>query len=309
MLGINVWDDKEFPPGLRHNPINLGTFEVQSDEWLELRDEGIGASDTASILGAAGAFSTCLEVWAQKTGAVPPRDIDDRLAELFHFGNKMEPLIADELSERTGYDVRHEPRTLAHPDNPFIRANLDSWVCVEWVWGPGEYKNSSAYVADQWAEEAPIKYQVQTQHQMYVAGAEISVIATLLGGNQFLWTTLDRNDKFIDGMVEKLTRFWAMVEDNEMPMAGELDLDLVKKLTETDPDIASVLPLEAIHWAAQWAEAKKEIKTWEAFKKAVEVKVWGALGEAALGELPDSSGQFKVVRTKRSKYLKFKEIK
>jgi len=304
------WDVAKFPPGLRQEPVDLGAFEVQSDEWLGLRDEGVGASDTASILGADGAFSTCLQVWAQKTGIEPQQDTDERLAELFHFGNKMEPLIADELSERTGYEVRREPRTLAHPGNPFIRANLDSWVCVEGVWGPGEFKNSSAYVLNQWAEEAPVKYQVQTQHQMYVVGAEISVIATLVGGNQFLWTTMDRNDKFIDAMVEKLTLFWHMVESNEMPMAGDLDLDLVKKLTETDPDVTTVLPFEALHWAAQVSEAKEKIKEWEGFKKAAEVRIWGALGEAAVGELPDNSGQFRVTTTKKgSKYFRFRETK
>ena len=305
-----AWDIAKFPPGLRHEPTVIGEYEVQSEEWLDARSQGVGASDTASILGATGAFSTCLQVWAQKTGIDTDADeISDRLAELFHFGNKMEPLIADELRERTGYEVREEPRTLAHPDQPFIRANLDGWVCVDGVWGPFEAKNSSAYVLDQWAEEAPIKYQVQVQHQMYVAGAEISVIATLLGGNQFLWTTVDRNDKFIDAMVSKLKEFWLMVECDVMPAAGDLDLGLVKSLVTSNPTLTTVLPFEAIHWAAQIRESKEKIKTWEALKKSAEVKVWGALGDATLGAMPDGSGDVKVITTKRSKYLKFKEIK
>ena len=305
-----TWDIAEFPPGLRHKPTVIGEYEDGSDEWLDARTKGIGASDTASILGASGAFSTCLQVWAQKIGIEPAEEISDRLAELFHFGHKMEPLIADELRERTGYEVRGEPRTLAHPDQPFIRANLDGWVCVDGVWGPFEAKNSSAYVLDQWAEEAPIKHQVQVQHQMYVAGAEISVIATILGGNQFLWTTVDRNDKFIDAMVSKLKEFWLMVECDVMPAAGDLDLGLVKSLVTTNPDLTTVLPFEALHERLQIEGAKEKIKTWETLKRTAEVKMWEHLGDAMIGEFPDNSGQVRVIRTKSGgKYLRFKEHK
>jgi len=299
-----------FPPGLRHVPKDLGTCEDGSDEWLDVRRKGVGASDSPSILGVPGAFATPLKVWVQKIETDYSIDVDDKLAELFHFGHKMEPLIADELRERTGYEVRTEPRTLAHPDMPFVRANLDSWVCVDGVWGPGEFKNSSAYVAEQWAEEAPLKYQVQNQHQMYVTGAEIGCIATLIGGNQFLWTIVERNDKFIDAMVEKLIIFWSMVGENAMPMAGDSDLELLKELNESDPEIATCMPFEAIHWAAQWNGAKEKMKEWEQLKRTAEAEIWQALGVATVGELPDNSGQFKVIITKKgSKYLRYKEAK
>jgi putative phage-type endonuclease len=276
---MTTWpESNEFPPGLRHDPIVTGDFKAQSDEWLAARKLGIGASDTPSILAAPGAFSSCLKVWAQKIDNDLPETIDERRAEMFYFGQRMEPLIADELRERTGYDVRPEPRTLAHPENPFVQANLDGWVCVDGVWGPAEFKNVGAWAADQWLEEVPLKYQVQIQHQMYVAGAEIACAAALVGGNQFLWSTLERNDEFIDAMVEKLVVFWAMVEENIQPQASEEDVELLKELVETDNDLATVLPFEAIHRAAQISGAKEKIKEWTALKREAE-----SLGAAANG--------------------------
>lgn len=117
-----TWEiDKPFPPGLRHTPNDVGTYEVQSAEWLDLRQEGIGASDTPSILGAPGAFSTSLKVWAQKVGKALEETISEQTAELFHFGQRMEPLIADELRERSGYDVRPEPRSWPTQRIPLYR--------------------------------------------------------------------------------------------------------------------------------------------------------------------------------------------
>ena len=299
-----------FPPGLMHIPTDLGTFEVQSDEWLDVRRRGIGASDVASILGIPGAFSSPLEIWAQKIGEGYSRKIDDALNEMFHFGNKMEPLIAEELVERTGYEVRPEPRTLAHPVTSFVQANLDSWVCVDGVWCPGEFKNATAYTLDQWLQEPPLKYQVQVQAQMYVTGAPMAVMAALVGGCRFLWTTVERNDEFIAAMVRRLTLFWQMVMDNERPRACELDIDLLKSLTETDDELAIVLPFEAIHWAAQRIGFKEEIKDTQKEVREVDAKIWEALGEAATGELPDNSGQFKVSTNKNgTKSLRYRSLK
>jgi len=295
---MSRWTTNQFPPGLRHKPTVVGKFEDGSDEWLAARDKGVGASDTPSILGVTGAFSSCLGIWAQKTGNAQPREIDDKLADMFHFGHKMEPLIADELREREGYEVRLEPRTLAHPSTPFIQANLDGWVQIEGIWGPLELKNTSAWAADQWTEQVPLKYQVQIQHQMYVAGAEISVAAALVGGCEFLWDIVERNDEFIGTMVEKLKTFWAMVENNEMPKAGDLDLEVLKGMVQQDPDETIVLPFEVLHWAAQLDLFKEDIKAATKLKREAEASIWQALGTATIGITPCESVKYKVTTNK-----------
>lgn len=308
---MSSWKEGEaFPTGLLHTPKDMGTFEVQSEEWLDARRKGIGASDSPSILGAPGAFSSSLSVWAQKIGTDSQDPPNEGLAEMFHFGNKMEPLIADELRERTGYEVRPEPRTLAHPVNDFIQANLDGWVCVEGVWGPAEFKNVTEFTGDQWDYDVPLKYQVQIQHQMYVSGAVVAVAAALVGGRKFRWTAVERNQEFIDAMVEKLGIFWSMVENNIQPMASGTDVSLLKELANTEEDATIVLPFEATHWAAQISGAKEEKKRWDELKKRAEARVLQAMGDATVGALPDNSGTFRITVNKNgTKTLRYKEEK
>jgi predicted phage-related endonuclease len=229
---------------------------------------------------------------------------------MFHFGQRMEPLIADELRDRSGFEVRPEHRTLAHPTDTFVQANLDGWVCVDGVWGPAEFKNVGTWAADQWLDEVPLKYQVQIQHQMYVTGAEVACAAALVGGNQFLWTTLDRNDEFIGAMVEKLRIFWDMVESNVQPEVGGEDVELLKELVVTDDTVTTVLPFEALHRVAQISGAKEKIKEWTKLKREAEAWVLQQMGEAALAELPDNSGQFRITTNKHgTKTLRYKESK
>lgn len=300
-----MWGDKNFPDGLMHEPIIVGAFEDGSDEWLQVRTEGIGASDTASILGADGAFSTCVGVWASKTGNEIEREISDTLADLLHFGHVMEPVIMNELETREGIETALEYRTLAHPEYPFIRANLDGWACLDGQWIPCELKNTSAWGADQWDGGVPLKYQVQVQHQMFVVGAPRAIIATLIGGCSFKWAVVERDDVFLDGMLDKLKDFWSMVVNNDMPMPGELDLDIVKHLHEVAEGVTVVLPHEAHHWAAQIDGAKEEMARWDKLKKEAEAQIWAALACADCGVTPDETVKYKVVTTKSgSKYLR-----
>ena len=122
-----------------------------------------------------------------------------------------------------------------------------------------------------------------------------------------MWLTMERNDEFIDAMVKKLTEFWTMVEENIQPEASGSDLGLLKDLVETDDELTTVLPFEAIHWAAQISGAKKKIKEWKEIREEAEAMVLQAMGEAHAAELPDNSGQFRItVNSKGTKTLRFK---
>ena len=287
-----------------HEPIVAGDFKDGSDEWLACRRNGIGASDTPSILGIEGAFSNVQRVWADKVGAIEDSD-DGKMEEIFRIAHALEPVIANEFSNESGFEILQESRTLAHPENQFIMANLDFWTNVHGKWGPLEIKNVMSWSAKQWEDSVPPKYDAQVQHQMYVTGAEIGAIAALIGGCEIKWKVIDRDEAFIEAMVEKLSNFWEMVQKNEMPMDGELDLDVIKKLHVSEGEDPIVLPFEVLHWTKQIDLAKENIKEWEQFKKDAEAKVWAALSGASSGITPDGSVRYKVVtNAKGTKYLR-----
>ena len=153
---------------MSYDPIKVGKFEPGSEEWNEARAKGIGASESAAIMGVEGAFSTPLQIWGRKRGVLAEEQPDERLSDLFHFGHIMEPIIAQEFERRTNTTVNLDGCTYRHPEFPFIMATPDAWV------NPNNYllelKNISEWGASDWEEEPPAKYQVQLQHQMFVMG-------------------------------------------------------------------------------------------------------------------------------------------
>lgn len=279
----------------------VGEWEDGSPEWLAARHEGIGASDTPSILEAEGAYKTRLQVWAEKVNKEVQAIEDERFMEILTFGHKMEPVIRETLQERTGMKVVPEKRTLAHPEHPFIRANLDGWIEMDGVMVPAELKNVSEFMGSKWEDEPPLKFNIQLQHQMYVVGADRGVLAAVIGGNRFVYAVIDRNEKFISQMERELIRFWEMVTNNDRPEPVAEDIDLLKTIFVPDDDIEVALPAECMEWAKRLDEAKENIKEWEKEKRKYEALIWDAMGNARTGEMPGGGG-FKVVSVNKKGY-------
>jgi len=287
-----------------HSATVLGSWEVESEEWLEARRQGIGASDVASILEVEGAYLTPLQVWAQKRGILQQDEEDRRRSsEILRWGKRLEPFIAEALQDATGYKVILTNETLAHPQYPFLRANLDAFAfCNTRGYGAAEFKNVGGYNAKDWKEETPLKFQVQLQAQLLVTGLPWGVIGGLIGGNSFVYSEMERNDAFISAMLPKLIEFWKMVETGEAPRATGRDTKLLAKLHSGTGDTEVGLPAEAHEIDQRLKEAKENISLWESVKKQAEAEIWQLLGDAALGVMPGGGG-YKVVTVKKDGYV------
>lgn len=282
-----------------HNGVVLGDWPVHSDEWMESRKGGLGASDIASVLNVEGAYLTPLQVWADKRGILIQED-DDR--EWLEWGNKLQPMIAQALAEETGYRVEETNESLVHPDYPFIRANCDSYIWDEQKgWGVGELKNVGAYNVKDWEDESPVKFQIQLQSQLFVTGLQWGVVAALIGGNKFVYHEMERNDQFIDAMLPKLKEFWRMVEENEQPLGTDKDVKLLATIHQGKEDVAVPLPAAAHEIDERIKTADAIIKQAKKDKKAAEAEMWQLLNEATLGVLPGGGG-YKVITVKKEGY-------
>lgn len=62
------------------------------EEWLKERSNHLQASDAAPILGLS-PWTTAAEVFDEKTGMVPPKDISDK--PCVQYGIRMEPVARD----------------------------------------------------------------------------------------------------------------------------------------------------------------------------------------------------------------------
>jgi predicted phage-related endonuclease len=91
---------------------------------LSLRGNRIGGSDVGIILGYSTYGKTPVQVWAEKTGRLPPDTSKSVPQEL---GDFLEPWLIQKYEQRTGRVVTAVPQ-LEHPDYPFAIANVDGIV-------------------------------------------------------------------------------------------------------------------------------------------------------------------------------------
>lgn len=99
--------------------------DLDRDEWLAWRRQGIGGSDVPGILGLS-SWSSPFSVWADKMGLLPEREETDRQ----RVGRAMESVIASEFHERTKLYVVGE-QTMCEMPGPgleWMRCTVDGFV-------------------------------------------------------------------------------------------------------------------------------------------------------------------------------------
>jgi putative phage-type endonuclease len=272
----------------------FGPFEVHSPEWHAHRRQAIGASEVAAILGVEGAYGTPLEIWADKTGKLPADDGEDK--EWLHFGQVLEPIIAKEFEAKAKLKTLDEDRQFISVEWPWLGCSLDRWFLnaqrPKEESGPLELKNTGSFMRKRWLDGVWLPYQVQVQAQMAVTGAEQAAVAVLIGGNEFKWAMVDRNQRFIDAMLEKLYKFWMMVEQDVMPDPTGPDTKLIGTLLgKEDAGTSVALTGTWIDLDEELEQVKKEMKKLKARKDELEAKLKKHIGKAERGVLP-GGGQY-----------------
>ena len=200
-------------------------------EQIKERIGYLGGSDAAAVIGL-NRWRTQLQVWAEKTGEIEPPDLSDN--KYVKMGNKLEPLVCDLFTEETGLKVRRVNETIYHPKYKFLAANIDRKLVGEDT--ILEVKTTSAYKSKEWdADEMPIEYIVQVMHYLAVTGYKKAYLAVLIGGNDFRYKEIQRDEKAIAELVKKEVDFWQnYVVPKVMPMqVSAADSDVLLGLFPT----------------------------------------------------------------------------
>lgn len=183
----------------------VSTKDMPHEDWLEWRRKGIGGSDVAAICGLS-RYKSALSVYLDKKDEIPPIEDNPKMEA----GRKLEPLIADWFTEKTGIRVMQQHSIFQHKDHPFMLANIDRWVIGE---NAGlEIKNTSEYSRNDWFdggnESIPTEYMLQANHYMAILGAEKWYVAVLIGGWDFQWRIIDRDESLIRNLITIEKSFW-----------------------------------------------------------------------------------------------------
>lgn len=180
--------------------------------WLIMRQTGIGGSDAAAIVGLS-RWKSQFSLWQEKRGEVDPPDISDN--ECVYWGHVLEQVVADRFCELTGKKVR-KTGLWADDEYNYLLASPDRLLVGE---NAGlECKTANGFTAKEWdGDEVPDAYYVQCQHYMSVMRADRWYIAVLIGGQKFVWKTIERNDDDIAALRAAEIGFWRKVTSGEMP--------------------------------------------------------------------------------------------
>ena len=193
-------------------------MDKSREQWLKDRTTGIGGSDASVILGT-NPWKSRIELWTEKTTGIVKEDDNN---PNFLWGKLLEPVIANQYQEETGRVVIPYTKQIKSKEYPFMNANVDRFLHdYEDVSKNGlgvlEIKTKGAFI--NWEDnEIPIYYYAQIQHYLSVTERKwASFCAFDLGRKNLIIKDVERDDKFIENLIEEEKKFWNLVVNKVPP--------------------------------------------------------------------------------------------
>ena len=275
-----------------HCTMIMTAAEIENREaWLKVRNDSIGGSEAAAIVGM-NPWKSAYTLWLEKTGQSQQEDISDN--ECVHFGTILEQVVADEFCRREGKKVR-KCGLFRSNRYPFMTASFDRLLVGE---DAGlECKTSNAFKREEWDEgEIPPNYYVQCQHYMLVSGLPRWYIACLIGGNHFVSWVVERNDDDIAALEQAEIAFWDKVQRHIMPEVdgSESSTDSLKKMYKGGQAEPVMLPQESMDLLKRLDELKALKSDIDSQTKDIQNKLCAMLGDNEIGIIGEGDNERKV---------------
>jgi len=267
--------------------ILTSTIDLSYAEWLEYRRSGIGGSD-ASVVCGINQYKSAVELWMEKTGMLQNQEA----GEAAYWGTQLEPLVRNKFTKRTGLEVTPVNQILQSNEHSFMLANLDGTVespthgkCIF------EAKTTGAFRSGAWDNgNIPDEYMLQVQHYMAVTGYAGAYIAVLIGGNNFKWLFIERDDELISFIIQLESDFWGCVRLNTPPSLDGSDAS-AKFLSQRFPDSIPLskieLPPTALSLIKKYDIASSKVEEYSTQKQEAENRLKEMLGENEAGVIGD----------------------
>lgn len=237
------------------------------EQWQAYRQNqrGLGGSDIAAALGI-NKYKSARRLWSELTGAVQREDISDKPA--VKMGHKLEPIVAELFAEATGFKVRKNNWILQHDTIDYLYANLDREVILpDGSKAVLECKTANYNMRKMWNEDTvPKEYMAQVQFYLMITGYKKAFMAVLIGGVDFDYWVIERNEAIIADIEKGAAAFWQHVQEGTMPdIDGSEDAAklLLESYSEAETDLIVDLPeadAEKVEVREILQQQKKEIE-------------------------------------------------
>lgn len=256
------------------------TLDMDREEWLELRMQGIGGSDAAAIVGL-DRYRSPFEVYAEKLGLKPEEQDNEAMRQ----GRDLEDYVASRFTEKTGKKVRRRNAILQNSALPWMIANIDRWVVGE---NAGlECKTTSVLNRHKFSQgEFPPNYYVQCMHYLAVTGAERWYLAVLVLNRSFHVFTIERDEAEINALIEAEKRFWEDHVLKQIPPApdgSESAAGIIRQLfpEARERDETALFGKEEL--IEQYLELDNQIRELEQKRDSLKQSLQLAMGDAEIG--------------------------
>lgn len=260
----------------------LDKRNMTEEDWQEYRrtQKGIGGSDVAVILGLS-KYKSAFTLWLEKTGQISPQKVENQYVE---WGTLLEPVIREKFKRETGFKVFQNNFVLQHDQHEFMIANLDGEVIDPSFGGERgilEIKTAGERKKDEWIDGPPDYYMTQIQHYLGVTGYLYAYVAVLIGGNEFKYFLIHRDDYIIDQIISAEANFMWMVENMVSPeiTANQSDTDWLSSAFPNDNGEELLIAPEYEKMAFRYNSLQEEIKMLQEASETIKNQIKLLAGE------------------------------
>jgi len=162
-----------------YSPVIIAdTSDMDEATWHTYRRQGLGGSDIAAVYGQS-PFCTARDLYYVKLGVKPEIEEEENWVAK-KYGHLLEDLVAEIFSRKTGYRVYKKSYLYAHPDYPFMQANVDYFVELpDGSEAILECKTCNYNCRDKWDNDTvPFNYELQVRHYMAVTNLQCALVST-----------------------------------------------------------------------------------------------------------------------------------
>ena len=284
-------------------------LSTERDKWLAERRKGIGASDAPTVCGIR-TRPTRLELWLQKRGEIE----SDPPTEAMAWGLRLEPLIAEAYTERTGLAIARTQWHEKDPLYPWMTATIDAYTERGTI---VEFKAVGAWSGrsldkDGDPESLPEPWIIQGQHQMQVFNRQSMTFAVFVDMGLRLYD-VQRNDDMLADIITMEEEFWRSVESGQPPaeFAPE-DAQVLLRHFKRETGECVVLPNALLDTAKEFEAAQSWIKENECQRDQSKAALLMAMGNASVATCGPYTIKRKLVNVKErtqtikaSSYVRF----
>lgn len=251
------------------------------EEWLKVRESGIGSSEVATIVGL-NPWETPYQLWRRKLGIDPPKEENFAMRA----GHYLEDAVAQFWHDETGQEIIKSSAgdwIIRSDERPYLQVSPDR---TYWLAGMTRNNANKGILECKTTQKAidaddlPKHWFCQVQYQLGVAELQKGSLAWLCSGREFGYKDLAFVPDFYGWLVDEVEKFWKdNIVGKQEPSAVSVQDVLLKYNRHTDGKVLEVGD-DIFRDYQDLKDVRKQLDALEERKETLEGRIKLAFGDA-----------------------------